>query len=73
MDGRRLQTRIFSLVENLRLTVTACNKPALTIFVDFLSAFDRMWYPALITNPHDLGMPLPLLKWVQSWLQDRYL
>ena len=73
MDGRRLQTRIFSLVENLRLTVAACNKPALTIFVDFLSAFDRMWYPALVTNLHDLGMPLPLLKWVQSWLQDRYL
>lgn len=71
MQGRRLQTRILSLVENLRLTVAACNRPALTIFVDFLSAFDRMWFPALIANLSDLDMPLPLLKWVHSWLQNR--
>ena len=71
--GRRLQTRILSLVENLRLTVAACNRPALTIFVDFLSAFDRMWYPALIKNLHELGMPLSLLKWIHSWLRDRFL
>jgi hypothetical protein len=73
MKGRRLQTRILSLVENLRLTVAACNRPALAIFVDFLSAFDRMWHPALIKNLNDLGMPLPLLKWIHSWLQNRYL
>jgi hypothetical protein len=73
MKGRRLQTRILSLVENLRLTTAACNRPALTIFIDFLSAFDRMWYPALIKNLQDLGMPLPLLKWLHSWLQNRYL
>ncbi|CAF1999823.1 unnamed protein product [Rotaria magnacalcarata] len=71
--GRRLQTRILSIVENLRLTIAACNRSALTIFVDFLSAFDRMWYPALIKNLHDLDMPLALLKWIHSWLQNRYL
>ena len=47
MQGRRIQSRILSLVENLRLTIAACNRPALTIFVDFLSAFDRMWRPRL--------------------------
>ena len=73
MQGRRLQTRILSLVENLRLTVAACNRPALTIFVDFLSAFDRMWFPALIKNLNDLGMPLPILKWVHAWLLNRSL
>ena len=73
MKGRRLQTRILGIVENLRLTVAACNRPALTIFVDFLSAFDRMWYPALIKNLHKLEMPIPLLKWIHSWLQNRHL
>ena len=73
MQGRRLQTRILSLVENLRLTVAACNRPALTIFVDFLSAFDKMWHPALIKNLRDLGMPLPLPKWIHTWIQDRSL
>jgi hypothetical protein len=73
MQGRRLQTRILSLVENLRLTVAACNRPALTIFVDFLSAFDNMWHPALIRTLKELEMPLPLLKWIHSWLRNRYL
>jgi hypothetical protein len=54
MKNRRLQTRILSLTENLRLTTTACNRAALTIFVDFLSAFDNMFYPVLIKNLHDL-------------------
>ena len=73
MQGRRLQTRILSLVENLRLTVAACNRPALTIFVDFLSAFDRMWHPALSKTLCDLGMPLSLIKWIHSWLRNRSL
>lgn len=72
MQGRRLQTRILSLVENLRLTVTACNRPALTIFVDFLSAFDKMWHPALMKTLSDLGMPISLLKWTHTWLQNRF-
>jgi hypothetical protein len=69
--GRRLQTRIISLIEEIRLTIAANNSPALTIFVDFLSAFDRMWHPALITNLYDLNMPLPLLKWIFNWLKGR--
>ncbi|CAF1548972.1 unnamed protein product [Adineta ricciae] len=73
MQGRRLQTRTLSLIENLRLTTAACNRPALVIFVDFASAFDRMWHPALIRNLNELGMPLPLLKWVHSWLTNRWL
>ena len=71
MQGRRLQTRILSLVENLRLTVTACNRAALTIFVDCLSAFDRMWYPVLTKNVNDLGMPLSMIRWIHAWLQNR--
>ena len=66
-----LQTRIVSLIEDLRLTITACNRPALVLFVDFLSAFDKMWYPALISNLKALGLPIPLLKWIYNWLQKR--
>jgi hypothetical protein len=70
---RRLQTRIISLIEDIRLTIAACNRPALVIFVDFLSAFDKMWYPALISSLIKLDMPLPLLKWITSWLKGRTL
>ena len=48
--NRRLQTRVVSLVEDLKMTVTANNRPALMIFIDFLSAFDRVWHPVLIAN-----------------------
>ncbi|CAM4841450.1 unnamed protein product [Rotaria magnacalcarata] len=68
---RRLQTRITSLIEDVRLNITACNRPALIIFIDFLSAFDKMWYPALISTLVRLEMPLPLTKWIASWLKGR--
>ncbi|CAF3697342.1 unnamed protein product [Rotaria socialis] len=70
-SNRRLQTRITSLVEDIRLTIAACNRPALAIFIDFLSAFDRMWYPGLINSLTKLEMPLPLIKWISSWLINR--
>ena len=70
---RRLQTRIISLVEDIRQTITACNRPALVIFVDFMTAFDRMWFPALISTLHDLEMPIPYIKWIASWLKNRTL
>ena len=69
--GRRLQTRILSLVEDLRQTVTACNRPALVLFVDFRSAFDNMWYPSLLSSMKRLGTPMPLLKWTFNWLRNR--
>lgn len=68
---RRLQTRIISLIEDIRLTITACNRPALVIFVDFLTAFDRMWFPSLISTLSNLHMPLPYIKWIASWLKNR--
>ncbi|CAF3333639.1 unnamed protein product [Rotaria socialis] len=62
--NRHLKSRILSICEDLRLTVAANNRPALLIFVDFLSAFDNMWFPALIANLVELDMPLPLIKWI---------
>ena len=50
MQGRRLQTRILSLVENMRLTVAACNRPALSIFVDFFIGFRPYVVPGSYTE-----------------------
>jgi hypothetical protein len=30
-----------------------------------------MWYPSLISNLKALGLPIPLLKWIYNWLQNR--
>jgi hypothetical protein len=69
--GRRLQTRILSSVEDLRLTTAANNRPALVVFVDFMSAFDRMWHPSLVSTLLKLDFPLPLLRWLVEWLKGR--
>ncbi|CAM4791024.1 unnamed protein product [Rotaria magnacalcarata] len=69
--SRRLQTRILSLIEDIRLTVAAPNRPVLAIFIDFLTAFDRLWYPALFKTFNDLDMPLDLHRWIYGWLQNR--
>ncbi|CAF4750800.1 unnamed protein product [Rotaria socialis] len=68
---RRLQTRILSLIEDLRLTTAANNRPSLVIFVDFMSAFDKMWHPALLTTLLKLDIPLQLLRWIFLWLKGR--
>jgi hypothetical protein len=70
-SGRRLQTRILSLVEDLRLTTAANNRPALVVFVDFMTAFDRMWHPSLVATLLKLDFPLPLLRWLVEWLKGR--
>ena len=69
--GKRLETRVVSIIEDLRLTVAACNRPALAIFVDFATAFDRLWWPALMKSLERLEMPIGLRKWIFNWLQGR--
>ncbi|CAF1681552.1 unnamed protein product [Rotaria magnacalcarata] len=68
---RRLQTRIVSLIEDLRLTVAASNRPAIVIFIDFKTAFDRVWYPSLMKTLQKLEMPQNLIRWTYNWLQNR--
>jgi len=41
-SDRRRQIRIISLIKDLRLIIAASNRPALIIFVDFKTAFDRV-------------------------------
>ncbi|CAF3295039.1 unnamed protein product [Rotaria socialis] len=69
--NRRLQTRILSLIKDIRLTVVAPNRPVLAILIDFLTAFDRLWYPALFKSFDDLDMPLDLCRWIYGWFQNR--
>jgi hypothetical protein len=70
---KRLQTRILGIVEDLRLTIAACNRPALALFIDFLTAFDRLWWPALFHTLERLEMPIELRKWIFNWLQNRWM
>ncbi|CAF3609920.1 unnamed protein product [Rotaria sp. Silwood1] len=70
---KRLQSRILGIVEDLRLTIAAPNRAALALFIDFSTAFDRVWWPALFHNLEKLEMPIELRKWIFNWLQNRWM
>ncbi|CAF2108416.1 unnamed protein product [Rotaria magnacalcarata] len=69
--NRRLQTRILTICEDIRLTIAAPNRPILGIFVDFMTAFGRMRHPVLISNLKELDMPLNLIRFIHEWLIGR--
>jgi hypothetical protein len=58
-------------MKDLRLTVAACNRPALVIFADFATAFDKMWCPALMRTLERIEMPLELRRFIFNWLHNR--
>jgi Reverse transcriptase (RNA-dependent DNA polymerase) len=55
------------------LTIAAPNRPALALFIDFSTAFDRLWWPALFHTLENLEMPIELRKWIFNWLQNRWM
>jgi hypothetical protein len=69
--NRWLQTRIFTICEDIRITTAAPNRPALGISVDFKTAFDMMWHSVLITNLLKLDMPVNLVRYIYEWLKGR--
>ena len=42
------------------------------VFIDFKSAFDRVEYSILINKLSELGIADPLLRWLKSYLTDRF-
>jgi len=42
--------------------------PVCTIFVDFRSAFDQLWFLGCLGKLSRLGIPLSYLNWIEAWL-----
>ena len=57
----------------MKLTIAACNRSALVLFIDFSTAFDRLWWPALFHTLKKLEMPIEFRKWIFIWLQNRWM
>ncbi|CAF0982555.1 unnamed protein product [Didymodactylos carnosus] len=66
----RLQTRVLSVYEEARQCI-ATNRPGLILFVDFVSAFDKVWHKALLVKLARFHLPSRLWLWLRSWLSDR--
>jgi hypothetical protein len=65
-----LQTRVLSIFQEVKNNLNA-NAPTLAIYVDYEKAYDRVWHMGLLVKLYRLGIPLCLLRMIESWLDDR--
>jgi len=65
-----LPTRVLSIYQEVKNNMAA-NLPTLAIYVDYQKAYDRVWHAALLVKLWRFGMPLVLLKIINSWLKNR--
>ncbi|CAF3816667.1 unnamed protein product [Rotaria sp. Silwood1] len=47
------------------------SSPVATVFVDFKSAFDQLWFEGCLGKLIRMGIPSMYVKWIQAWLNDR--
>ncbi|CAF4683207.1 unnamed protein product, partial [Rotaria sp. Silwood2] len=69
-ENFRLQTRLLLFLEDLR-SLMSNSSPICTIFVDFRTAFDQLWFEGCIGKVRRLGIPPAYLNWIYAWLLDR--
>ncbi|CAF2948356.1 unnamed protein product [Rotaria sp. Silwood2] len=69
-ENFRLQTRLLLFLEDLR-SLMSNSSPISTIFVDFRTAFDQLWFDCCIGKLRCLGIPPAYLNWIYAWLLDR--
>ena len=68
--GYRLQTRVLLLVEQIS-SYMINSAPVATVFVDFKSAFDQLWFEGCLGKLLRMGIPQAYVNWIRAWLMDR--
>jgi hypothetical protein len=66
----RLQTRVLLLIEKI-LSYMSNSSPVATVFVDFKSAFDQLWFEDCLGKLARMGIPQTYIIWIRKWLSDR--
>ena len=66
----RLQTRVLLFIEQVE-SLMANSSPVATVFVDFRSAFDQLWFTGCIGKLNRLGIPVTFTRWLEVWLKNR--
>lgn len=69
-EGHRLQTRVLLLIEQIS-SYMSNSAPTATVFVDFKSAFDQLWFEGCLGKLLRLGVPSAYCNWIKAWLCDR--
>jgi Reverse transcriptase (RNA-dependent DNA polymerase)/Endonuclease/Exonuclease/phosphatase family len=68
--GYRLQTRVLLLIEQIS-SYMSNSSPVATVFVDFKSAFDQLWFEGCLGKLGKLGIPRAYINWIREWLNGR--
>ncbi|CAF1341628.1 unnamed protein product [Didymodactylos carnosus] len=66
----RLQTRVLLFLEQVS-SMMANSSPVATVFIDFKSAFDQLWFEGCLGKLRRMGIPKAYLNWIKSWLENR--
>ena len=65
-----LQTRVLLLTEQIS-SYMSNSAPVTTVFVDFKSAFDQLWFDGCLGKLSRMGVPTAYINWIRAWLSDR--
>ncbi|CAF4305097.1 unnamed protein product [Rotaria magnacalcarata] len=68
--GYRLQTRVLLHTEQIS-SYMANSSPVATVFVDFKSAFDQLWFGGCLGKLIRLGIPHAYVNWIHARLTGR--
>ncbi|CAF2948771.1 unnamed protein product [Rotaria sp. Silwood2] len=68
--GFRLQTRVLLLIDQIS-SYMSNSSPTTTVFVDFKSAFDQLWFEGCLGKLARIGIPTAYVNWIRAWLNDR--
>ncbi|CAF3946022.1 unnamed protein product [Rotaria magnacalcarata] len=68
--NHRLQSRVLLLIDQIS-SLMANSSPVCTIFVDFRSAFDQLWFDGCVGKLSRLGIPAAYVAWIKEWLTNR--
>ena len=69
-ERSRLQTRVLLFLDDVYMYMSN-SAPVASIFIDFKSAFDQLWFLGCIGKLKRLGIPILFCNWIESWLVNR--
>jgi hypothetical protein len=69
-SGFRLQTRVLLFLEQVSSCMTNSSR-VITIFVDFKSAFDHLWFDGCLGKLRMMRIRKSYIKWIKPWLENR--
>ncbi|CAM4839082.1 unnamed protein product [Rotaria magnacalcarata] len=68
--NHRLQSRVLLLIDQI-YSLMVNSSPVCTVFVDFRSAFDQLWFDGCVGKRSRLGIPATYAAWIKEWLTNR--